>query len=365
MKVDSIVTYTTPQVCVVKVRTDDGVEGIGQTAAQGAEISAHVLHAMVAPFFLGTDPFDAESVTEEFVRTHYKFFGSFMCRALCGMETALWDVMGKATGRPVYELLGGKARDSVPMYASSMSRAISPQDEADRLGRLIEEKGFRAVKVRLGDRMGRDADASPGRTEQLIPHIRDQLGDHIAINADANSGFTVSRAIRVGRMLEDYGYHHFEEPCPYPELENTAEVAAALDIPVAGGEQDNVLPHFRRMIAMRAVDIVQPDVGYVGGISRARRVARIAEEAGIPCTPHCANQSLLQVFTVHLAAAMPACSQYHEYGIEDNPWSRDIYGPVPQVVGGEIALSSVPGWGVELTPDFVKRAQVQEFVPSR
>lgn len=356
MIIKEITTYTTPQLCVVEVRTDDGLVGIGQTAPQHAAITTKVLHEMVGPFFLDKNPRHVEQLTEEYIRLHYKFFGSFMCRALCGIETALWDVLGKSLELPVYELLGGAVRPSVPVYASSMSRAITPEAEAERLLALIDKHGFRAAKIRVGDRMGNDRDASPGRTEKIIPYIRKALGPDIAINADANSGFSVPRATQVGRILEEYGYNHFEEPCPYTEIENTAKVTAALDIAVAGGEQDTFLPQFRRMAEMRAVDILQPDVGYVGGITRARRVARLAQEFGMACTPHCANQSMLQLFTLHLAAAMPSISQFQEYGIEDNPWSRDLYEPVLQVIDGQFALPKLPGWGVELTDSFLRRA---------
>jgi L-alanine-DL-glutamate epimerase-like enolase superfamily enzyme len=353
MKIASIETFLADQIAIVRVRTDDGAEGVGQTSPYRAGITVHVLHDMVAPHFLGQDPWDLEALVERCIRGEYKFPSSFLYRALCGVDTALWDLLGKVTGQPVYKLLGGGVRENVPMYASSMSRSISPEAEAERLLRLREEHGFRCAKIRIGDVMARDRDAAPGRTEQIIPHIRTAMGDDFDINADANSGFSVSRAIRVGRILEDNGYFHFEEPCPYPELESTAQVAAALDIPVAGGEQDNSLVQFRRMIAMRAVDIVQPDIGYLGGVARARRVARMAEDAGIPCTPHCANQSLLQVFTLHLAASMPACHQYHEWSIEDVPWTERVYEPMLRVVDGAVAVPTTPGWGVEILPEFL------------
>ncbi len=359
MKIASIETFLADQIALVRVRTDDGAEGIGQTSPFRPDLTVHVLHEMVAPFFLGRDPWDLEALVERCVRETYKFPSSFVLRGLCGVDTALWDLLGKVTGQPVYKLLGGEVRSAVPMYASSMSRSITPEDEAERLQKLRAEQGFGCAKIRIGDVMARDRDASPGRTERIIPHIRAAMGDDFHIHADANSGFTVSRAIRVGRILEANGYFHFEEPCPYPELENTAQVAAALDIPVAGGEQDNSLVHFRRMIAMPAVDIVQPDIGYIGGIARARRVARMAEDAGIPCTPHCANRSMLQVFTLHLAASMPACHQFHEWSIEDTPWTKGIYEPAMQVVDGAVAVPSTPGWGVEVQPDFLARTQRQ------
>ncbi|MEO3875169.1 mandelate racemase/muconate lactonizing enzyme family protein [Nonomuraea sp. B12E4] len=357
MKITEIETLTRGQLAVVRVRTDDGAEGIGQTAPYEADTTVRVLHTMVAPMFLGRDPWDAEALVDECLRTHYKFPSSFLHRAVAGVETALWDIMGKVAGRPVCQLLGGRARTTVPMYASSMSRAISPEDEAERLGGLIAEHGYRAVKIRVGEAMGRDGDAAPGRTERIIAHLRDALGPEVDLSADANGGFSVPRAIRVGRMLEEHGYFHFEEPCPFPDIEATAQVTAALDIAVSGGEQDFSLPQFNRMIAGRSVDIVQPDIGYIGGISRARKVAVLAEAAGIPCTPHCANDSLLRVFTLHLAAAMPACVHPQEWSIETTPWTRDVYGPMPQVTDGAVPAPTAPGWGVGLLPSFVRGAE--------
>lgn len=359
MRIQTIETFCADQIAVVRIRTDDGAEGIGQTSPFNPGPTVKVLHEMAAPFFLGQDPWDLEALVERCIRQQYKFPSTFLYRALCGIDTALWDLLGRAVGQPVYKLLGGTVRDRVPMYASSMSRAITPEDEAERLAKLREEQGFRCSKVRVGGVMGRDTDASPGRTERLIPYLREALGPDFGIHADGNSGFTVSRAIRVGRMLEEYGYGHFEEPCPYPELENTAQVAAALDIPVAGGEQDNTLVQFRRMINLNAVDIVQPDIGYLGGVGRARQVARMAEVAGVPCTPHCSNRSLLQVFTLHLAAAMPSCHQFHEWGIEDTPWTRGVYEPEPVVEDGDVAVGTEPGWGVRIVPEFYDRTQRQ------
>ncbi|WP_431879661.1 mandelate racemase/muconate lactonizing enzyme family protein [Amycolatopsis sacchari] len=359
MKIESIETFVRGPIAVVCVRTDDGAEGIGQTAPYEAALTARVLHTMVAPCFLGRDPWDLEVLVDSCLRRHYKFPGSFLHRALSGVDTALWDLLGRSTGQPVSKLLGGHARDSVPVYASSMRRDISPEQEAERLLGHIRESGFGAVKIRVGEAMGRDVDAAPGRTEHIIRHLRQELGEEIHISADANGGFTAARAVRVGRMLEEYGYFHFEEPCPFPELEQTARVTAALDIPVSGGEQDFSLSQFQRMITGHVVDIVQPDIGYLGGVSRARKVAVLAEAAGIPCTPHCANSSLLQVFTLHLAAAMPACHHYQEWSIEDTPWTRGIYGPLPEVVGGRVPAPSGPGWGVELEPGFIAAAERQ------
>lgn len=358
MRIREIETFQRdPQIAMVRVRTDEGLEGVGQVSPHGADLSVPLLHKMVAPFFLGRDPWDIDVLASQFVEKTYKFPSSLLLRALCGIDTAIWDLLGKASEQPVYKLLGGRARDRVPVYASSMRRDISPGAEGERLQALIDRNGFQAVKVRIGQVNGRDVDAAPGRTETLIPAIREALGDDVAINADANGAYSVSAAIRVGRMLEDYGYHHFEEPCPYQQIENTAEVARVLDIPVAGGEQDMVLEQVHRMITQRAVDIIQPDIGYLGGMARARRVVHMAEAAGIPCTPHCANLSLLQVFTLHLAMASPSISQFQEWSIEEDSWARDLYHPVPEVVNGAVAVSDAPGWGVEIDQHYLTGAE--------
>lgn len=362
MEISRIETWLTDHQALVRISTDDGMEGIGQTSPHHPDITVDVLHKMVAPFFLGQNPWDVERLGVRCLASQYKFTGTFLFRALCGVDTALWDLLGKVTGQPVYRLLGGLERQEVPMYASSMRRDITPEEEVERLSREVNDHGFRCVKVRVGDRMGSDRDASPGRTKRLVPLMREALGENVDINADANGGFSPSKAIQVGRLLEEHGYHHFEEPCPFPKLENTALVAAALDIPVAGGEQDNSLEQFYRMITMRAVDIVQPDIGYIGGISRARKVAQMAEIAGLPCTPHCANRSM-QMFTLHLAAAMPACHQYQEWSIEHSAtWASEIFAPDLVVKDGVVHVPEQPGWGFQVEPSYFSSAEQRTSV---
>jgi L-alanine-DL-glutamate epimerase-like enolase superfamily enzyme len=362
MRIARIETHLAPKgnVAVVRVYTDDGAEGIGQTAPYRADLTVGVLHEMVAPLFLGHDPWEVGALTKRCLTKLYKFTGTFLFRALCGVETALWDLLGKVTGQPVYRLLGGAVRTTIPMYASSLSRTISPEGEAQRMVDLVGRHGFRCVKIKIGGRMGQDTDAAPGRTERIVPLLREALGDGVDISADANGAFTTHRAIQIGRLLERHRYFHYEEPCPYTEWENTAAVAAALDIPVAGGEQDNSLATFARLIRLRAVDIVQLDIGYLGGIGRARRVAELAELAGLPCTPHCSNHSLLQVFVLHLAAAMPACHQYQEWRADaDQPWADAIYEPLLEVVDGAIAVPDRPGWGIAIQPGFLREAETR------
>jgi len=181
----------------------------------------------------------------------------------------------------------------------------------------------------------------------------------MALLVDANSCYAPARAIEVGRLLEDHSVGHFEEPCPYWELEWTAEVAAVLDVPIAGGEQDNDLAQWRRMIRMDAVDIVQPDVCYVGGITRAMRVAKMAEQAGKPCVPHSANLSMVTLFALHLLAAIPNAGDYLEFTIDNPDWATNLFAPALEVRDGTVAVPEGPGWGVTVSPAWLDGASRQ------
>jgi L-alanine-DL-glutamate epimerase-like enolase superfamily enzyme len=357
--ISSIETFATRDVALVRVRTESGDEGWGQVAPYNADLTALVLHRQVAPHALGRDAGDPEGLETAVLEGEHKFPGSYVCRALGGLDTALWDLLGRRAGASVCELLGGEPRP-FSVYASSMRRDIAPEDEAERLVRLRDDHGYRAFKVRVGSECGHDRDEWPGRTEELVPAIRGVLGDDATILVDANSCYTPARAIEVGRMLEAHGVGHFEEPCPYWELEWTAEVAAALDLDVAGGEQDCLVPTWRRMIELRAVDVVQPDVCYVGGMSRALRVAGLAAEAGLRVVPHSANLTLVTVFALHLMGAVENAGPYVELSIEPDdyyPWQRGIFEPELVVEDGAVRIPSGPGWGVEIRSDWLARAE--------
>jgi L-alanine-DL-glutamate epimerase-like enolase superfamily enzyme len=359
VRIVSVESFGRSEVALVRVRTDDGAEGWGQVAPYHADITTQVLHRQVAPHALGRDALDVDSLVDDIPEREHKFPGSYLYRALAGLDTALWDLRGRVEEKPVCELLGGSPR-ALRAYASSMRRDIAPEDEAERLVRLRDEHGFDAVKIRIGKECGHDEDEWPGRTEAVVERVRDALGDGAALLVDANSCYTPARAIEVGRLLEAHGVRHFEEPCPYWELEWTREVAEALDLDVAGGEQDWDLGVWRRMVDMRSVDVVQPDVCYVGGLTRALRVASLAASAGLPCTPHSANHSLVLVFTLHLVASLANAGPYVEFSIEpdeDYPWQLGMFEPRPQVVDGLVEVPSGSGWGVEISDDWLGRSE--------
>jgi L-alanine-DL-glutamate epimerase-like enolase superfamily enzyme len=247
-----------------------------------------------------------------------------------------------------------------------MKRDITPNDEASRLVRLRDEEGFDAFKFRIGAEVGRDRDEWPGRTEEIVPTMRRAMGDGVALLVDANSCYSPERAIEVGKLLIDNGISHYEEPCPYWEFDQTRQVTEALDIDVTGGEQDCMMERWQTMIAGRVVDVIQPDICYLGGLSRTLRVARMAEAAGLPVTPHCANLSMVTLFTMHLLRAIPNAGKYLEFSIEGPdyyPWQEGLFlGDPYRVEDGHVTVLDAPGWGVEINPDWLARAEWRESV---
>lgn len=355
-----IESWTLGSYGIVQITTRDGKQGIGQLSSFEPETTAAVLHRQVARVVLGRDPAQLDALVDAVIDANMKFPWSYVCRALAGVDTALWDLYGKLLDKPVCALLGGKT-DPFPVYGSSMRRDISPQDEAARLIRLRDECGFRAFKVRVGVATGHDRDAAPERTARLIPAVRRALGDEIQLLADGNSCYTPPKAIEVGRRMQDNGYYFFEEPCPYWELEWTAEVAAALEMRVAGGEQDNDLAQWRRMIRMNAVDIVQPDLCYVGGLTRAWRVAQLARQAGKLVVPHSSHLSLVTLFSLHFMAALPNAGPFVEFTIEgDGNQSNSFYHPSLSVRDGCVKIPDGPGWGVTIQPQWLANAKYQK-----
>ncbi|RTM01123.1 mandelate racemase/muconate lactonizing enzyme family protein [Ancylobacter aquaticus] len=362
MKIKSIETFCNRYVGFVRITDETGAQGWGQVSTYQSDLTAQVLHRQVAPWTLGVEITDLDDHLDRIAEREHKFPGSYMARAMGGLDTAIWDLRGKQAGKPVAALLGGTS-GPLRAYASSMKRDITPQQEAERFRRLRGDFGFDAFKFRVGAECGRDQDEWPGRTEEIIPTIAAAIGAEAELLADGNSGFSPARAIAVGRLMEDNGLAHFEEPCPYWELEQTKAVADALTIAVTGGEQDCDLQTWRRMIDMRAVDIVQPDICYLGGISRTLRVVKMAQAAGLPVTPHCANLSMVTLFTMHLLRAVPNAGKYLEFSIEGEdyyPWQDGLFRNCPYaIVDGKARVTDEPGWGVEIAPEWLAKSAYQ------
>ena len=359
MKIKKLETFCNEFVGFVRATSDTGAEGWGQVSTYQADITCEIFHRQVARHALGTDALDFADTLLLINEREHKFPGSYLRRATTGLDTALLDLRGKLEGKPVTALFGGTP-GTVRAYASSMKRDITPQDEAKRFLKVRDEFGFDAFKWRVGSECGRDKDEWPGRTEEVVPVVSRALGDGVAKLVDGNSCYSAKNAIEVGKLLEQEGIGHFEEPCPYWEFDQTRQVREALNIDVAGGEQDCEFTAWDSMIEKKVVDIVQPDVMYLGGMLRTLEVCKKADRAGLPVTPHAANLGLVTMCTMHLLRAIPNAGKYLEFSIEGAdyyPWQYDIFlGEPYKIVGGKATVSDAPGWGVEINPKWLEKA---------
>jgi L-alanine-DL-glutamate epimerase-like enolase superfamily enzyme len=341
----------------VRVRSKDGAEGISLTNSRAAYLHP-IFNKLVGPFFVGKDARKLESLLFDVYRhrSNYKLQGLALWCPVAWVEFAILDMLGQIAQKSLGQLLGGVVRRQVDYYIASGRRDSTPEEEVDYLQRLVDETGARAVKFRVGGRMSRNADSMPGRTAKLIPLARKTLGDEIDIHADSNSSYDPPKAIEIGRMLEEIGAVYFEEPCPFDHLEDTKQVADALTIPVAGGEQEFSQRRFRWMIANRGVDIVQPDLHYYGGLIRSTRVARMAAVAGMPTTVHISG-GMGFVYMLHFASCTPDIGAYQEYkrGIEKY---GHLFDPPLTAADGKMSVPSGPGVGIADATELIKGAEL-------
>ena len=200
MKIQKIETFSNEFICFVRVTADDGSQGWGQTAPYFADITAQIVHRQVAPHALGCSAVNIDSLTDLIGEREHKFPGSYLCRAIGGLDLALWDLHGKLQNKPVCGLIGGSA-GKVRAYASSMKREITPVDEADRFMSLRDRFGFDAFKFRIGSECGHDQDEWEGRTEEIVPLIRKSMDDDVALLVDANSSIP-QKAIQLAIFLK-------------------------------------------------------------------------------------------------------------------------------------------------------------------
>jgi len=350
----SIETFANEMLCFVRVTDADGAQGWGMTAPFAANITAQVLHQIAVPVAL--QPFtDYTAVADEIIWQQYKFLGSFLARAAAGIDTALWDLAAKREGVPVAEL-AGKKRDTIDLYASSMKRDLPVQQEADRLRALQDKFGYRAVKLHPGIPVGRDQDFWPHRTEDMAAAMVKAAAPDTHLIVDVNGNYSVEKAIEMGLYFHELGVALFEEPCPYWQIEKTRAVregCARFGLPVAGGEQDYVDTMWERMIDEHVMDVCQPDLLYIGGFSRALRIARYAAAHKRFVTPHTSNRSPIFVMGLHYMAAIDNPYPFLECGIEDDSWAAVSYFPQIEIADGRAAVPAAPGWGFTPAPEFL------------
>lgn len=343
---------------LVRARSTDGAEAITvPNPAIMAKAWPVLLGSVVAPF-LKKDARLLEALHLDVYRhaSNYKMQGQLFWVAVMAVEQALLELMGQTARRPVADFFGGAKRRDIPVYYASGNRGNTPEAEIAFLQGLVAGSGVRAIKFRLGGRMNRNADSLPGRTEKLIPLVRKTFGDGMTLYADSNSSYDAPEAIRIGRLMEAHGYAFYEEPCEFDDLWSTKQVADALTIPIAGGEQEFSLHRWHWMVANRGVDIVQPDLHYGGGFIRATKVARMAAAAGMTVVPHMSGGGLGYLDVVQFAAWTPNIGPYQEFkGNATIPVACATSSL--KCENGQVRCPTGPGFGVTIDPEFVKKAQ--------
>ena len=345
---------------VIKVHTDEGIVGIGEVdsapEAVHALVTAPGSHAIANSFhslLVGEDPTDVERLWQKMYRgMNYIGRRGIALHALSGIDIALWDIKGKVEGKPISELLGGAIRDKVRAYAS-MLMPESTEETAERGGALRND-GFTAIKLGWGP-LGKD----PAHDVRLAAAAKEAAGDgDILIDAGLGYVADAKTAIGVARELEQLGVYWLEEPFEPDEYEAYAELADAVDIRVAAGEQDTTVWGFRELIDRGHVDLVQPDVTRCGGITEFLRIAELARERGVETVPHAWKSGIIKAASLHCNAVLPDAF-FQEYCVADTPINQTLVKErMPLDSDGYVAVPTGPGLGIELDEDVLERYRV-------
>jgi L-alanine-DL-glutamate epimerase-like enolase superfamily enzyme len=350
LKVTDLKTYVlkTGQT-LVEVFTDAGVTGIGECSPMiHGSAFATLIDKSIRRHVVGQSPFDVEKIWRSAYFGHYKLgpMGIYL-NALAGVDIALWDIMGKALGVPCYQLLGGKVRDKVPLYASAMRHHRKPKDEAAHLAKWVE-KGFKAVKIHPYEYWA--FDQGHDDTLEVVREVRAALGPDIPLLVDVNNSYTVSRAIEVGRKLEKFKCALFEEPIAAYDYAGYARLTAALDLAVGAGEQEYTHWQHKDLILQGQVDVIQPDVIKCGGLTELRKIGTIASAFNRPIRCHNTQPTIGTAAHYHFWVSDPMCLYEQEYFAEEHAL-RDKFPiltePLP-IKEGFLTLPDKPGLGVEI-----------------
>jgi len=357
--------HTSFDTAIVRVETDTGLVGWGEAkAAVGGSGTyaalSHIVNADLAPVVVGKNPLDPARLWEEMYnrsRTHYALArghafpdlgrrGLTIC-ALSGIDIALWDILGKHLGVPVWQLLGGKVHDWLPAYASG---GWAPADGiGQQLQGYIDQGGFKAVKMRVGAQ-----DDTVNATVERVRAARKHLGPDIDIMVDAHCTFTARDALRFARKVEDCDLHWFEEPVSTDDLVGQTELRRATDIAIAAGESLITRFDFRDAIAARAIDILQPDPAICGGITETQRIATLATTHQLRLAPHLWGGAIMFAAGFHVCIAQPA-AYILEYSLAHNPMQHELATNMFGLVDGGIPAPEAPGLGIEINEDFITK----------
>lgn len=347
---------------LVRIATDNGIVGWGE--ARDSAATATLIRQTFAPRLLGKDPHEITRLWEGFYsgsRAEQALAGGHSqpltllrrglgISAMAGVDMALWDIKGKALGVPVWQLLGGKVRDRVPVYASG--GWAGAENIGEELRGYIDAGGFRAVKMRVGAADG-GIDASVARVEEA----RRALGRNVRIAVDAHASYTIAEGRRFARMVRDLDLMWFEEPVSPDDVAGTRQLRMSGDVPIAAGERAVTRFDHLELLQREAVDVLQPDVAVCGGISEALRIAGLAASYNVPLAPHVWDGCVMYAASLAFAAAVPGV-MIMEQCMSHNPLLDQLAADPFKVEDGYVVPSNGPGLGVDLDPDFIARYQI-------
>lgn len=345
---------------ICRVRTPEGTEGISVSNNTQMRSLYPIFKDRIKPFFVGKDARNWEQLLDGVYvyASNYKLQGLAFWVPLATLEFAVLDLLGKISGQSMGELIGRVQHPYIHVYQANNFRGRSAQESIEGILQQVKESDAKALKFKVGGRMSKNADFPQERTEKLIPLVRETFGDEMVIYADSNGSYDVPEAIRIGRMMEEYQFDMYEEPVPFDWYEETREVTDAVSIPVAGGEQEPSLHNFRWLIGNHALDIVQPDIFYFGGMVRSMKVALMAEAMGKTCTPHISGSGLGYLYMMHFVSALPNAGPYHEF----KGFNREIPLECPtsplSIEEGKVKVPTGTGTGIRIDPAFIDRHAV-------
>jgi L-rhamnonate dehydratase len=342
---------------LVEIFTDAGHVGIGN-AALSPRVTKQTIDLYLKPLLIGRDPFDYEFLWQHMYRQTMAFGRKGIAMvAISAVDIAIWDVLGKATGQPVFKLLGGRTKRKIPVYASKLYS--QPLEKLAEEARQYKDQGYRAMKMRFG--WGPlDGAAGMQRNVELVRTIRDVIGYEIDLMADAYMGWTLEYARRMLPLLEPFQLRWLEEAVIPDDIGGYAALKALGVVPIAGGEHEFTIYGFRQMLEAKALDYIQFDTNRVGGITQARKVAALAEAYSVPVIPHAGQMHNFHIVMASLNSPMAEFFPVFEVEI-GNELFQYIFKSEPQAENGYIDLyDDRPGLGITIEEDALKSFAVIE-----
>ena len=333
----------------VRLTTDTGLTGLGEATLEWQEMAVQtLLHEWAEERILGTCPFDIELVFGNLVRDQYQG-GATVMTVISALEIACWDIVGKACGQPVYRLLGGRARDTLPAYANGWyGGARTPQDYANK-ARAVVARGYTGMKFDPFEQAWKDMTQAQMRAAQdVVAAVRDAVGEGVDLMIEVHGRLSVGCAIEMGRRLTPYRPAWYEEPVTPHSLDLLAEVKRALPFPVAAGERLYMLEDFARLVALRACDVVQPDLAHCGGLSMGKKIAALCQPQDMRLAPHCSIGPVALCAAIHFGWAIPQVMVQENFGDFDAPWRDELVGGWKPMANCRYVLPDKPGLGIEL-----------------